>query len=187
MSHLPEHLPFKPSNTGAEPNNAFPAPMIPRLTVVGAGPGDPELITLKAVKALQSADVVLYDALANEALLQHTRPTTSLVYVGKRKGAKAYTQEEINERIVAYAHCCGHVVRLKGGDPFFSGRGSKKCSLHRNTGFKRTLCQGFPARCCCHRHPCDPAWRQPQVLGIGFRAPEDARPDRVNAVLPLLR
>ncbi len=143
MSHLPEHLPFKPSNTGAEPNNAFPAPMIPRLTVVGAGPGDPELITLKAVKALQSADVVLYDALANEALLQHTRPTTSLVYVGKRKGAKAYTQEEINERIVAYAHCCGHVVRLKGGDPFFFGQGLEEMQFAQEHGLQTDFVPGI--------------------------------------------
>ncbi len=94
-----------------------------RLTVVGAGPGDPELITLKAVSALRTADVVLYDALVNEALLDYTPATASRVYVGKRRGAKTYTQEEINERIVAYAHCCGHVVRLKGGDPFVFGRG----------------------------------------------------------------
>ncbi|MEO6037246.1 MAG: uroporphyrinogen-III C-methyltransferase, partial [Saprospiraceae bacterium] len=66
---------------------------------------------------------VLYDALVNEALLDHTPATASRVYVGKRRGAKTYTQEEINERIVAYAHCCGHVVRLKGGDPFVFGRG----------------------------------------------------------------
>ena len=95
----------------------------PRLTVVGAGIGDPELITLKAVRALQSAGAVLYDALVNEALLDHAPPGVPRVYVGKRKGAKAFTQEEINERIVAYAHCCGHVVRLKGGDPFVFGRG----------------------------------------------------------------
>ncbi|MEO6759428.1 MAG: uroporphyrinogen-III C-methyltransferase [Saprospiraceae bacterium] len=95
----------------------------PRLTVVGAGPGDPELITLKAINALRSADVVLYDALVNESLLDYSPATASRVYVGKRRGAKSYTQEEINERIVAYAHCCGHVVRLKGGDPFVFGRG----------------------------------------------------------------
>jgi len=96
---------------------------VPRLTVVGAGPGDAELITLKGVKVLRTADVVLYDALVNETLLDYTPAAASRVYVGKRRGAKTYTQEEINERIVAYAHCCGHVVRLKGGDPFVFGRG----------------------------------------------------------------
>ncbi len=110
MSNLPDFQLVKPAHT-------------PRLTVVGAGPGDPELITLKAVNALRTADVVLYDALVNETLLDYTPATASRVYVGKRRGAKSYTQEEINERIVAYAHCCGHVVRLKGGDPFVFGRG----------------------------------------------------------------
>ncbi len=143
MSHLPQHLPFKPIHTGANKNDTIPAPMIPRLTVVGAGPGDPELITLKAVKALQSADVVLYDALANEAILQHTRPTTALVYVGKRKGAKAYTQEEINERIVAYAHCCGHVVRLKGGDPFVFGRGHEEMLFAQEHGLQTAYVPGI--------------------------------------------
>lgn len=143
MSHLPEHLPSKPNYTGTNKNDTMPAPIIPRLTVVGAGPGDPDLITLKAVKALQSADVVLYDALANEAILQHTSPTTSLVYVGKRKGAKAYTQEEINERIVAYAHCCGHVVRLKGGDPFVFGRGHEEMQFAQAHGLETAYVPGI--------------------------------------------
>ena len=111
--------------------------------MVGAGIGDPELITLKGVKALQSADVVLYDALANEALLQHTPPTTALVYVGKRRGAKAYTQDEINERIVAYAHCCGHVVRLKGGDPFVFGRGHEELQFAQEHGLQTAYVPGI--------------------------------------------
>lgn len=106
----------------------------PRLTVVGAGIGDPELITLKAVKALQSADAILYDALVNEALLDYSAPGIPKVYVGKRRGAKAFSQEEINERIVAYAHCCGHVVRLKGGDPFVFGRGLEEMHYAQSQG-----------------------------------------------------
>lgn len=101
-------------------------PFTPRLTVVGAGIGDPDLITVKAIKALQSADVVLYDALVNESLLDYAPAIATRIYVGKRRGAKAYTQDEINERIVAYAKCCGHVVRLKGGDPFVFGRGQEE-------------------------------------------------------------
>ena len=81
---------------------------------------------MKGIKALRSADVVLYDALVNESILEHAPATAALVYVGKRRGAKAYSQQEINERIVAYAHCCGHVVRLKGGDPFVFGRGHEE-------------------------------------------------------------
>jgi uroporphyrin-III C-methyltransferase len=106
----------------------------PRLSVVGAGIGDPELITLKAVRALQSADAVLYDALVNEELLNYAPPGAAKVYVGKRRGEKAFTQEEINERIVAYAHCCGHVVRLKGGDPFVLGRGLEEMQHAQSQG-----------------------------------------------------
>jgi len=106
----------------------------PKLSVVGAGIGDPELITLKAVKALQNADAVLYDALVNEKLLDYASPGAAKVYVGKRRGEKAFTQEEINERIVAYAHCCGHVVRLKGGDPFVFGRGLEEMQYAQSQG-----------------------------------------------------
>ncbi|PAM94795.1 uroporphyrinogen-III C-methyltransferase [Flavobacterium sp. IR1] len=97
----------------------------PKLTVVGAGPGDPELITLKAIKALQNADVVLYDALVNEDLLEYAT-TAEIVFVGKRLGCHAYSQDQINELIVAMAKQYGHVVRLKGGDPFIFGRGSEE-------------------------------------------------------------
>ncbi|WP_282080840.1 uroporphyrinogen-III C-methyltransferase [Aquimarina algiphila] len=98
---------------------------IPKLTVVGAGPGDPDLITLKAIKALESADVVLYDALINETLLKYA-PKAEQIFVGKRKGCYAYQQEQINELIVNRAKNYGHVVRLKGGDPFIFGRGAEE-------------------------------------------------------------
>lgn len=97
----------------------------PKLTVVGAGPGDPDLITLKAIKALASADVVLYDALINEVLLEYA-PDAEKIFVGKRKGCYAYQQEQINELIVSRAKSDGHVVRLKGGDPFVFGRGAEE-------------------------------------------------------------
>lgn len=99
---------------------------IPRLTLVGAGPGDPELITLKGMRALQEADIVLYDALANEELLKHARPDVPRIYVGKRGGGKYKSQEEINELIVHCARHYGHVVRLKGGDPYIFGRGHEE-------------------------------------------------------------
>lgn len=95
----------------------------PKLSVVGAGPGDPELITLKALKALQNADVVLYDALANEDLLHHCPANVIRQYVGKRRGAHSMSQEDINALIVHYAQTHQHIVRLKGGDPLVFGRG----------------------------------------------------------------
>jgi uroporphyrin-III C-methyltransferase len=92
------------------------------LSLVGAGPGDPELITLKAIKTLRAARVILYDALANEALLQYAAPDAITRFVGKRFGCHALSQQEINTLIVEYAYSHGHVVRLKGGDPFVFGR-----------------------------------------------------------------
>ncbi len=95
----------------------------PQITLVGAGPGDAELITIKGMKALQTADVVLYDALVNEDLLSFAPAHAHKVYVGKRSGEHSYSQEAVNKLMIDYAINYGHVVRLKGGDPFVFGRG----------------------------------------------------------------
>src|SRR6201994_3023887 len=95
----------------------------PRVTLVGAGPGDADLITLKGLKALKTADVVLYDALVNEELLEYAPENSVKVYVGKRSGDHSYSQEAVNKLMIDYALNYGHVVRLKGGDPFVFGRG----------------------------------------------------------------
>lgn len=95
----------------------------PKLTLVGAGPGDVDLITVKGVQALASADIVLYDALVNTELLKYVPLHVKKIYVGKRSNKHAYTQEQINALIVDFAFTYGHVVRLKGGDPFVFGRG----------------------------------------------------------------
>ncbi len=99
---------------------------IPKLTIVGAGPGDVDLITIKAIKVLKTADVVLYDALVNEKLLEYINPEAEQIFVGKRRGCYKYQQEQINELIVEKAKAHGHVVRLKGGDPFIFGRGAEE-------------------------------------------------------------
>ena len=98
----------------------------PRITLVGAGPGDAELITLKGIKALQTADVVLYDALVNDEILAFAPADATKVYVGKRSGDHSFSQENINKLMVDYALNYGHVVRLKGGDPFVFGRGHEE-------------------------------------------------------------
>ena len=115
----------------------------PKLTVVGAGPGDPDLITLKAIKALKSADVVLYDALVNEELLDYTNPNAELVFVGKRRGCYKYQQEHINDLIVARAKSDGHVVRLKGGDPFIFGRGAEEMEYVASFGVETAVVPGI--------------------------------------------
>jgi len=115
----------------------------PKLTVVGAGPGDPDLITLKAIKALKSADVVLYDALVNEELLDYVNLNAELVFVGKRRGCYKYQQEQINELIVARANSNGHVVRLKGGDPFIFGRGAEEMEYAASFGLETAVVPGI--------------------------------------------
>ncbi|MGB3774390.1 MAG: uroporphyrinogen-III C-methyltransferase [Leeuwenhoekiella sp.] len=115
---------------------------IAKLTVVGAGPGDAELITLKAVKALQSADVVLYDALVNPELLEYAKDA-ELIFVGKRKGCYAYQQEQINDLIVSRARSHGHVVRLKGGDPFIFGRGAEEMETAAEQGIEVAMVPGI--------------------------------------------
>lgn len=114
-----------------------------KLTVVGAGPGDVELITLKAIKALKEADVVLYDALINKELLEYTKPNAELIFVGKRKGCYSYQQEQINELIVARAFSHGHVVRLKGGDPFIFGRGAEEMEYAAKHGVDVAMVPGI--------------------------------------------
>lgn len=112
------------------------------LTVVGAGPGDAELITLKAVKALQNADVVLYDALVNNDLLQYA-PKAEQIFVGKRKGCYTYQQDQINELIVSRAKSHGNVVRLKGGDPFIFGRGAEEMEYAASHGVAVAMVPGI--------------------------------------------
>lgn len=114
----------------------------PKLTVVGAGPGDVELITLKAIKALQSADVVLYDALVDTELLEYA-PQAELIFVGKIRGCYAYQQEQINQLIVSRANSHGHVVRLKGGDPFVFGRGSEEMENAAEHGLEVAMVPGI--------------------------------------------
>lgn len=113
----------------------------PKLTLVGAGPGDPELITLKAVKALKSADVVLYDHLASHDLLEYASGA-ELVYVGKRGHKRGISQDQINQLIVEKAFEKGHVVRLKGGDPFVFGRGVEEINFVTERGIPASYIPG---------------------------------------------
>jgi uroporphyrin-III C-methyltransferase len=112
------------------------------LTVIGAGPGDPDLITIKAIKALQAANVVLYDALINKSLLNYAYKAEK-IFVGKRKGCYAYQQEQINELIVSRAKSHGHVVRLKGGDPFIFGRGAEEIDYAQQFDIKTDMIPGI--------------------------------------------
>ncbi|MDB5031651.1 uroporphyrinogen-III C-methyltransferase [Mucilaginibacter sp.] len=117
--------------------------IIPELFIVGAGPGDPELITVKAYKILQSASVVLYDNLANKQLLDITPKDCTHIYVGKQPYGKYTPQEEIHELIKHFAFTKGKVVRLKGGDPFIFGRGFEEILYAREQGIKTHFVPGI--------------------------------------------
>lgn len=117
--------------------------MKPRLTLVGAGPGDPELITLKGIRALEQADVVLYDALVSTELLAYAPANAQLVYVGKRRGRCEFAQGDLNQLIVDYALNYGHVVRLKGGDSFVFGRGYEEIAFAQEFGIQTSVIPGI--------------------------------------------
>jgi uroporphyrin-III C-methyltransferase len=115
----------------------------PKLTLVGAGPGDADLITLKGIKALQEADIVLYDALVNKELLEYVPEDVPTLFVGKRFENHSYTQEQINQLIVDSAFMYGHVVRLKGGDSFVFGRGHEEIMYARAHNIETAVVPGI--------------------------------------------
>ncbi|TDE18428.1 uroporphyrinogen-III C-methyltransferase [Dyadobacter psychrotolerans] len=114
-----------------------------KLTLIGAGPGDPDLITLKGIKALQKAKVVLYDSLAHPALLEYCPPGCVKVLVGKRYGKTSCGQDDINHLIVEYAKQYGEVVRLKGGDSFIFGRGYEEIVFAAQFGIDSEVIPGI--------------------------------------------
>lgn len=115
----------------------------PSLTLVGAGPGDPELLTIKAIKAIRAADVVLYDALVSDEILALIPSGVPAWSVGKRAGVHSHLQEDINSIIVNLAHKYGHVVRLKGGDPFVFGRGYEEMHYAAQHGLSVAVVPGI--------------------------------------------
>lgn len=113
-----------------------------KLSLVGAGPGNPKLISIAGVEALMSADVVLYDALVSTDLLKYA-PTAEKIFVGKRKSKHYKTQDEIHQLIVEKANSRGHVVRLKGGDPFVFGRGAEELEVAKLFGIPHEIIPGI--------------------------------------------
>ncbi|HLP10150.1 MAG TPA: uroporphyrinogen-III C-methyltransferase [Opitutaceae bacterium] len=117
----------------------------PRVFLVGAGPGDPRLITLRGRDLIEQAEVIIHDELANRALLDWAAPGAEIVYVGKRAGHHHADQTEINRRLVAHARTGRRVVRLKGGDPLVFGRGGEEAAALREAGIAFEIVPGVTA------------------------------------------
>jgi uroporphyrin-III C-methyltransferase len=117
----------------------------PKVTLVGAGPGDPELLTLKAVRAIEGATVVLVDDLVNPAVLAHARKDARIVNVGKRGGCKSTPQAFIEKLMIMAAREGEAVVRLKGGDPFVFGRGGEEVEALQAAGIGVEVVNGITA------------------------------------------
>jgi uroporphyrinogen III methyltransferase / synthase len=112
--------------------------------LVGAGPGDPGLLTVRGAKLLEAADVVVYDYLSNPQLLQHC-PRAEAIYVGKKAASHSMTQEQINALLVEHGRAGRRVVRLKGGDPFVFGRGGEECEALAAAGIPFEVVPGITA------------------------------------------
>jgi len=148
--------------------------------LVGAGPGDPELLTLKALRALESADVVVHDRLTPQAILDLASPAARMIDVGKRKSRHTLPQDDINQLLVALAREGLKVVRLKGGDPFVFGRGGEELAELRAGGVETHVVPGVTAAFAAAAGAGAPLTHRGVAQAVTFvtgHAAKDAEPD----------
>ncbi|MEN9888928.1 MAG: Uroporphyrinogen-III C-methyltransferase [Pseudomonadota bacterium] len=153
----------------------------PRCTLVGAGPGDPELLTLKAARAIAQASVLFVDDLVNPAVLEHAQPSARVVHVGKRGGCKSTPQAFIHKLMVQAVHEGETVVRLKGGDPFIFGRGGEEVEHLRAEGIEVEVINGITSGLAGLSSLGAPLTHRDHAHGVvfvtGHAKPGDAGPD----------
>ena len=154
----------------------------PLVFLVGAGPGDPGLLTLRAVEVLGSADVVLYDRLIPAGALRYARPEAELVYVGKQGGGPQMPQEEIDRLLVEHGRSGRRVVRLKGGDPFVFGRGGEETLRLREAGIEFEIVPGVTAGVAAPAYAGIPVTHRELASGVAFVTGHED-PDKPESVL----
>jgi uroporphyrin-III C-methyltransferase / precorrin-2 dehydrogenase / sirohydrochlorin ferrochelatase len=154
------------------------APAAGGVALVGAGPGDPELLTLKALRALSDADVILHDRLVSEAVLELARRDALKICVGKSPGGGGTTQEWINDRLIEHARAGRRVVRLKGGDPFVFGRGGEELEALARAGIAYSVVPGITAASACAAYAGIPLTHRDHAQSVSLvtgHAGEDGR------------
>ncbi len=158
-----------------------PIPHTGSCTLVGAGPGDPDLLTLKALKAIQRATVLLVDDLVNAAIVAHAAPSARIVHVGKRGGCKSTPQSFIEKLMITAVQEGEHVVRLKGGDPFIFGRGGEEVEHLREAGIRVDVVNGITSGLAAVTSLGAPLTHRQHAHGVlfltGHAQPGDSGPD----------
>jgi len=148
--------------------NSRSSKAVGRVAIVGAGPGDADLLTVKAVKCIEAADVVFYDALISDEIKALFPNNALCIYVGKRKGRHAITQEGINQALIDQARMGANVCRLKGGDPFVFGRGGEEALALRAAGIAVEIVPGISAAHGCSAYAGIPLTHRGITQGCTF-------------------
>jgi uroporphyrinogen III methyltransferase/synthase len=136
--------------------------------LVGAGPGDPGLLTVRAVELIAEADVILYDRLIPPGALDHARPDAELVYVGKQGDGPQFPQDDTHRLLLEHARAGRRVVRLKGGDPFVFGRGGEEALVLREAGIPFEVVPGVTAGVAAPAYAGIPVTHRDQASGVAF-------------------